>query len=781
MNNQELLDFINEKWPLGVNTSSDVPKLRFQRDDKLITGYSLNICKGLKVDSNNLLNLLKLKLNSKQITTEELYQVIYSILYIYLTKCLLQLNVKKEKIIAVGRSENGSPVLFGCDSEFLNYFYNDFDKDLRIPYIEDNILKNTFPFKIYNLYDYIIENNPLFPLSQISPEGNILEYLPISPISRKDLYEYNKEGFGNKKHYDCIIYCIIPPTRSDLIFTKKVTPSLDNFEYTVDYLLFDNKIIFLNNFKLQNYYEHNLELINRICDYYDKTKELRVKYIDCFNKIISLLKEKEIFSDLILDKILDLSELNSLMETYKYWVVKESIFENDLNEKEIFPKGLIFSTENINKKTFIDFLLLDGNIELNILGVDKLIKVPYKNIEPIKCMVNKTDIENNKALWAERDRVFYNNSETMDFFVSEEDKIVPREYYKNIFSGFLDCFISCYLNSNYSKMREEVKVYSRYIKHTVTKIADEEYTKIVNDLYSDLNINNLVDAVCEFAQYWYIKPNFKSYVNTSIINKTIRKLSFKGKIEDREIVALEKCFKISYLKVFIKEENRVKASNIRSLMNKFLEGKELGCYEKRKIIHDFSNQSGFGSYEKKLKNNIEKLEKMTADTSVFSLFKSDKNSLFSTMKKHLTDLSENYCQLPDYEGEKDFFTVLAKCTSFKELNSFINKYSTVYPENIRNKLFNTIGKMVIIDKINLEDFKLKTKTFLTNIYYDLDNSKEYVKEELKVIWEKRNAELEYNYKDEYSFEVTLDNLIKTGFLVKSNLPSNNEDTYRVNL
>ena len=89
--------------------------------------------------------------------------------------------------------------------------------------------------------------------------------------------------------------------------------------------------------------------------------------------------------------------------------------------------------------------------------------------------------------------------------------------------------------------------------------------------------------------------------------------------------------------------------------------------------------------------------------------------------------------------------------------------------------------MVIIDKINLEDFKLKTKTFLTNIYYDLDNSKEYVKDELKVIWKKRNAELEYNYKDEYSFEVILDNLIKTGFLVKSNLPSNNEDTYRVNL
>ena len=44
---------------------------------------------------------------------------------------------------------------------------------------------------------------------------------------------------------------------------------------------------------------------------------------------------------------------------------------------------LIFSTDNINKNTFIDSLLLDGNIELNILAVDKLRKVPYKNIEPI--------------------------------------------------------------------------------------------------------------------------------------------------------------------------------------------------------------------------------------------------------------------------------------------------------------------------------------------------------------------------------------------------------------
>ena len=758
MNNQELLDFINEKWPLGVNTSSDVPKLRFQRDDKLITGYSLNICKGLKVDSNNLLNLLKLKLYSKQITTEELYQVIYSILYIYLTKCLLQLNVKKEKIIAVGRSENGRPVLFGCDSEIFNYL-----RKPSIPLHPNSPIPPIFP------------NSPIPPIFLIFQIPIFLKEmlrgrLPFSSI--KDLYKNTKENFGSifKPRF-------FFPQIDFILFT----PSLDNFEYTLDYLLFDNRIIFLNDFIFQNYYEHNIELINRFCDYFNNTKELRAQYIYCFDKIIALLKEKEIYSGLELDKILDLSELNNLMETYKYWVVKESIFKNEFKGKEIFPKGLIFSTDNINKKAFIDFLLLDGNIELNILGVDKHIKIPYKNIEPIKSMVNKTDIENNKLLWAERDRTFNNNSGAMNFFISEEDKIVTREYYQNIFSDFLNNFISCYLCSNYSKMRERVKKYSSDIKHTAERIDDKKYTKIVNNLYSDLNMNNLVDAVCEFAQYWNIKPDVKKYANFSVIEKAIRNLSFRGKIEDREIVALEKCFKISYINVFVKGKDKVKASNIRNLMNEFLEGKELGSYEKRKIIHDFSNQNCFVSYEKKLKNNIEKLVKMIADTSVFSLFKSDKNSLFLTMKKNVTDLSENLCQLPDSKGERDFLPALEKCTSFKELNSFINKYSTLFPENIRNNLFNTIGKMVIIDKINLEDFKLKTKTFLTNIYYDLDNSKEYVKDELKVIWEKRNAELEYNYKEEYSFEVTLDNLIKTGFLVKSNLPTNNGDSYRVNL
>ena len=55
MNKQELLELINKIWPLGVNTNYDVPKLRFQKDDKLIEGYSLNICQGLEIYCENIL------------------------------------------------------------------------------------------------------------------------------------------------------------------------------------------------------------------------------------------------------------------------------------------------------------------------------------------------------------------------------------------------------------------------------------------------------------------------------------------------------------------------------------------------------------------------------------------------------------------------------------------------------------------------------------------------------------------------------------------------------
>ena len=75
-----------------------------------------------------------------------------------------------------------------------------------------------------------------------------------------------------------------------------------------------------------------------------------------------------------------------------------------------------------------------------------------------------------------------------------------------------------------------------------------------------------------------------------------------------------------------------------------------------------------------------------------------------------------------------------------------------------------IEKLLIIDKINLDYFKQKTRKFLLNIYCDLEKDKNYTKEELESIWEKRNSELEYNTKVEYSFDVTLDNLIKAGFI-----------------
>ena len=65
MNNQELLELINKTWPLGVNTDSDIPKLRLQRDEKIIYGYSLNISRVLDITRISLLCHFRLQLRPK--------------------------------------------------------------------------------------------------------------------------------------------------------------------------------------------------------------------------------------------------------------------------------------------------------------------------------------------------------------------------------------------------------------------------------------------------------------------------------------------------------------------------------------------------------------------------------------------------------------------------------------------------------------------------------------------------------------------------------------------
>ncbi len=124
-------------------------------------------------------------------------------------------------------------------------------------------------------------------------------------------------------------------------------------------------------------------------------------------------------------------------------------------------------------------------------------------------------------------------------------------------------------------------------------------------------------------------------------------------------------------------------------------------------------------------------------------------------------------------GKNNEFVFIVEYNEPKLLE-FCNSFNkSFFPETIRNKLIETTEKLSIIDKINLDGFKQKTATLLINIYYDLEREKEYTVDELKTVWAKRNAELEYNTKEEYSFEVTLNNLLKAGFL--------NGKTYLVNL
>ncbi len=787
MNKQELLDFINKTWPLGVSTDSDIPKLRFQRNEKLIQGYSLNFSKSLEIDKYRITDEFKELFISKHVKNEDLYEIINSTLLLFLTKVLLEYKDIHKRMFAVGHCKNGKPVIFISDD-----YYSLEPKPTKYKeYWQD--YTNGFPFiKIFFDNFHICFNedfgNPFkykLCFGAGKKEG-ILKYLPGSYNYMVDnrfrlvygCYLNEQDYFTSSLNQYTIeqesFIGFIPIRNSNLIYTDIFTPNHDNFDYTLDYLFYNNKIIFLNGFDLTKYYEHNLELINKFCEFFPATKTYKDKFNHCKNQVLSLLKGKEIIEDFCLDKILDISELTGSIETFKYWIVKESCYNNYLDDKEIFPKDLILSTKNINKKTYIDTLLIDGNIEMNVYGIDKLRKIPYNKIEPIKDKTIEIDAEKNRLLWANRDRLLFNDFGKFDYFVSTKDEIDLKDYYIDLFSSFIYRFTTCYLDSNNQSMRDVIKDYLEHIEYTATRNNDNKYTKIVEDIKSELETNDLVDAVCIFAQYWNLKLDYSEYAE-NITENIIKYLSTSVKINDMNLLDLEKFFKISYMNSFIDEKDRIKASKIRNLMNSFFNEKELDCYEKRKIIYDFRSLIGLKSYERKLNENIKKRMKEISSYSLFSLFKINKDTLFLKIKNNLITLVENFQQLPKYEQKSNLFLDLENTNNFASLNSVIEKYSLFIPEIIRNKLSEITEKMSITDKIKLDGFKQKTATLLINIYYDLERSKEYTVDELKTVWAKRNAELEYNTKVEYSFEVTLNNLLKAGIL------KTNDENYTVNV
>ena len=822
MQKQELLELINKTWPLGVNTNYDVPKLRFQRDDKLIEGYSLNICQGLEIDCANVLFdefLYRRYLQFvNKISTKTIYDVIYSIIYLYLILSLLEtskeLGKDKNRIIMVGRRKEGQSIVFGSDESlykdlsYFDIFYGNFEKDFEMPH----------------------KSFPMFPSKhERSYVLGFLEELPVIIPDKSILKIVLNQLFPD-------IYNSDIESHSKLIYIDSYTPNNENFDFTLDYLLYDNKVVFLNDFDLNKFYEKKLELINRLCQYSskfdkykNKTEIFKAKYEHCYNKVLALLKEKEVISDFDLDKILDLSEVTSLIEKYKYWIVKEfcsncSKNESEIipdisfpsgceknNEKkpiEIFPKGLVLSTEQINKKRFLESLSQDGNIELNIYGINKLRKVLYKNIEPINSDIDEKDIDKNKLLWSDRDRIFYKDTGKFEFFVNENDEIIPKKYYQDLFSKLLDSFTEQYLNKNYSLMREIVKDYQKDFEFTLARIDDDNYTKIVQNISLDLEIEELVDAVGCFIQYWDIKFNINEYLSGRIIpdsnfkNSTnfdkkksridsdalteniIKTLSFSKIIEEKDKEKLEKLFKILYLNSLINKKDSLKASKIRNFKNTFINEKDLDSYELRRIIYEFRNLINLPNYESKINQNLLDIIKSLSSYTLYSIFKIDKNrmilkidkdNLYFKIRSILFKFFENIKQYPNFNYNIDSLPDLNKCSDFSMLNDSLEKVSKFLPETIKNQWKNTIGKISIIGKINFEDFNVKTATFLINIYYDLDNSKEYTKDELEPIWERCNFQLEDYTNEEYSFEVTLDNLLKSGFL------KTNDENYTVNV
>lgn len=435
MNNQELLELINKTWPLGVNTDSDIPKLRLQRDEKIIYGYSLNISRVLdvfynyktlkeKLGLNSITNetlkgiinstniskvlnsiynyipeTLKENLKSNSITNETFNGIINSTLFLYLTKCLLEFN-RQDRIIVVGHSKNGQPLLFcsddGLNKElsiklhtnidnsynktplesnknnpfiklFFDYFYEGFNQEFGMPFIMIRMNSNMNPLPLL----------PLFLSNSKDLNQSKLGFLEYFQIELKSFYEhrndnidlivetwkneiseeYKKGGYiysllnkivPSKSNSFIPIIGIIPPIFNqklyggNLIFTNLFNPSQEDFDYILDYILINDKIIFLNGFDLNKYYEHNLELINKICELSSNTETYKNKFVLCKNQIVTHLKEKEIITDFKLDKVLDISGLTNLIETNKYWRLKKICRLGDLILLSIFLNSILY-------------------------------------------------------------------------------------------------------------------------------------------------------------------------------------------------------------------------------------------------------------------------------------------------------------------------------------------------------------------------------------------------------------------------------------------------------
>ena len=112
--------------------------------------------------------------------------------------------------------------------------------------------------------------------------------------------------------------------------------------------------------------------------------------------------------------------------------------------------------------------------------------------------------------------------------------------------------------------------------------------------------------------------------------------------------------------------------------------------------------------------------------------------------------------------------------SFNSLKSYVKDISTLLPDVLKKRLNEVINKIIIIDSIDIGNFDHNIANFLINIFYELDYTKVYSREELEKVWQKCNFELEDYTNEAYSFDLTIDNLIKAGFLI------NNGASYSVN-
>ncbi len=655
MQKQEMLEFINKTWPLGIDYHNSVPVLLLQKNEKYVPGIIVKTIKGYD--------------DLFEINHYSFYRIINTSIFLILLKSFIENDYQKRQI-ALGRTLDGFPVIFSPDK------------------------------KIYSF------SNLSYSIHKIG--------IPVL-IAKDKPYCFKKQITE-----DCI-------AEKPLVYSQDVIPQYDIVNnIKLDFLVLDNIIFFLNGFNFNNCCFNCSKSIIDLIDYINKNKPNKEdsRLIDLYERDLydtfacELISFKRKFEDFIepLSNILntnkiqsfeiqlehkrDLSNIENLFEKNKFWKVKKSSYNFSIEDEEIFPKGLMLNTDNTDKDRFLDFFPINGNIELNVFGIEKIRKVPFDCLEPIDSEFTLFDYSENIKIWSERDKILNKEVGSYDYFIIENDKVVRKQYFHDIYDIYVNRFFNHFIFNDYTQMKRDIKCLinpkskTKSVMYTESRINEKDYTNIVKSLNPDSEILELTDTVCSFARFWNIScfdfsydsktEEFHQNVN-NITKSIIKSLSLYGKISNEDSAALSKILRIYYLGFFVNEGNNEKAAIIKNLINVLPEYKSFDCYEIRKLIYDFRKLIGLEDYEEELNKNIGYFVNNICSYRLDSLSTTGKNDLLLNTRKNCISLLETIEQFPANK-RLNVILKLNKCNDWVILYELMEISLGLLPETYKEQL-----------------------------------------------------------------------------------------------